>query len=296
MERPSFIPPLVWEVLPSDERLRIVTTKRVTLPGSTHCTHSLDETAICAMEASSPGVLMHLLRTERVSTVPKGPPSTEKQSDQSEIRLIKDADVSMAPLAGKTVAVLGFGNQGRAQALNLRDSGVNVIVGNRKDTYFDVAVKDGFEPVPIREAAAAGDILIFLTTDESQPAVWSENIAPVLRSGQCVVWASGYNVGYALIKPLPPDIDVVMIAPRMTGQGVRSLFVAGGGAIAQFAVHQDATGSARGTVMSLCQGMGLIRGGVFESSFREEAELDLFAEQVRACVPAAAAALVLPPC
>lgn len=195
------------------------------------------------------------------------------------MQLLKDHDASLEPLRGKTVAVLGYGNQGRAQALNLRDSGVHVIVGNRDDDYRRHAEEDGFTPMTILEAATAGDVLLILTTDESQPVIWAEQIAPGLRPDNVLVWASGYNVGYDLI-PLPADVDVVMVAPRMTGNMVRDLYEHGKGAIAQFAVHQDASGQARARVLALCKGMGLTRGGVFESTFREEAELDLFAEQV----------------
>jgi ketol-acid reductoisomerase len=195
------------------------------------------------------------------------------------MQLLKDNDVSLEPLAGKTVAVLGYGNQGQAQALNLRDSGVQVIVGNRDDHYAERAIADGFMPMAIADAAQAGDILLVLTTDESQPLIWHDQIAPGVRAGKTVVWASGYNVGYGVIQP-PPNVDVVMVAPRMTGINVRSLYVQGSGALAQFAVHQDATGHARATSLALCKAIGLTRGGVFESSFREEAELDLFAEQV----------------
>lgn len=195
------------------------------------------------------------------------------------MRLYKDEDASLAPLAGKTVAVLGYGNQGQAQALNLRDSGVTVIVGNRDDPYRERALADGFTPLSILEAATAGDILLVLTTDESQPLIWAEQILPGLRAGKTVVWSSGYNVGFDLITP-PPDVDVIMVAPRMIGATVRELYVRGSGALAQIAVKQDASGQAWDTMLALCKGMGLTRGGVFESSFREEAELDLFAEQV----------------
>jgi ketol-acid reductoisomerase len=156
---------------------------------------------------------------------------------------------------------------------------VHVIVGNREDDYRQQAIADGFKPMSIRDAAEAGDYLLILTSDESQPVIWKEQIAPGLRPGKTLVWASGYNVGYGLI-PFPADVDVVMVAPRMTGNMVRILYEHGKGAIAQFAVHQDASGQARQRVLALCKGIGLTRGGVFESSFREEAELDLFAEQV----------------
>jgi len=195
------------------------------------------------------------------------------------MKLLKDDSATLRPLEGRTVAVLGYGNQGRAQALNLRDSGVRVIVGNRDDSYRGQAVADGFEPLSIRDAAAMGDVLLVLTTDESQPLIWDEQIAPGLRGGDTLVWASGYNVGYGLIVP-PKDTDIVMVAPRMTGNMVRTLFEHGKGAMAQFAVHQDATGQARPRALAVCKGIGCTRGGVFESSFREEAELDLFAEQV----------------
>ena len=179
------------------------------------------------------------------------------------MQLLKDQDASLIPLAGKTVAVLGYGNQGQAQALNLRDNGIQVIVGNQDDLYRTRAIADGFTPYSIVEAAHAGDILLVLTTDESQPLIWDEQIAPGIKPGKTLVWASGYNVGYGLIQ-LPADVDVVMVAPRMTGINVRALFLNGSGALAQFAVHQDATGDARATALALCKGIGLTRGGVFE--------------------------------
>jgi len=195
------------------------------------------------------------------------------------MHLLKDNDASLAPLEGKTVAVLGYGNQGRAQGLNLRDSGVQVIVGNRDDEYGAQAAEDGFERMEIAEAAKLGDFLLVLTTDESQPLIWKEQIAPGVSAGDTLCWASGYNVGYSLVEPRD-DVDVVLVAPRMTGNMVRELYERGQGAIAQFAVHQDASGNAREKALALCKGIGLTRGGAFESSFREEAELDLFAEQV----------------
>ena len=195
------------------------------------------------------------------------------------MKIYTDADASLEPLNGKTAAILGYGNQGRAQALNLRDSGVTVLVGNRQDSYLDQARADGFAPVPILEAAQAADFLFVLTTDESQPEIWDAHIAPGLAAGNTLVWASGYNVGYELIEP-PADVDVVMVAPRMTGNMVRDLFEHGKGAMAQVAVHQDTSGKAWDRMMAVALGIGATRGGVFESSFREEAELDLFAEQV----------------
>lgn len=195
------------------------------------------------------------------------------------MKIYFDDDASLEPLAGKTVAILGYGNQGRAQALNLRDSGATVLVGNREDSYAEQAQADGFEPLPIPDAAAAGDFLFILTTDESQPFIWDEQIAPGVAAGNTLVWASGYNVGCDLIQPRP-DVDVVLVAPRMTGNMVRTLFTEGKGAMAQAAVHQDASGLAWARMMAIAKGIGATRGGVIESSFREEAELDLFAEQI----------------
>ena len=188
-------------------------------------------------------------------------------------------DATLEPLKGKTAAILGYGNQGRAQAMNLRDSGVVVIVGNRDDEYRIQAEKDGFPVHTISKAAAAGDLLFMLTTDESQPLIWKDQVAPALQSGKILVWASGYNVAYKLVVP-PPTVDVVMVAPRMTGKMVRELFLRGKGAVAQAAVHQDSSGNAEQHMLAVAMGIGCTRGGVFESSFREEAELDLFAEQV----------------
>ena len=195
------------------------------------------------------------------------------------MKIYTDKDASLQPLDGKTIAILGYGNQGRAQALNLRDRGLDVIVGNRQDSYRDQAAADGFDPLPIAAAAATADILLILTTDESQPLIWEGQIAPGIKPGDTLVWASGYNIGYGLISP-PPEVDVVMVAPRMTGNYVRILFEQGRGAVAQVAVHQDASGQAWPRMMALAKGIGATRAGVFESSFREEAELDLFAEQV----------------
>lgn len=195
------------------------------------------------------------------------------------MKILFDDDASLEPLNGKALAILGYGNQGRAQALNLRDSGATVLVGNREDSYGEQARADGFELMSIADAAAAGDLLFILTTDESQPLIWDEQIAPGVGAGDTLVWASGYNVGYELIKPRP-DVDVVLVAPRMTGNMVRTLFSEGKGAMAQAAVHQDASGQAWARMMAIAKGIGATRGGVIESSFREEAELDLFAEQI----------------
>jgi ketol-acid reductoisomerase len=195
------------------------------------------------------------------------------------MKIYGDSDASLSPVEGKIVAILGYGNQGQAQALNLRDNGVSVVIGNREDEYLQLAKADGFDTASISEAAKSGDYLFVLTTDESQPHIWEEQIAPGLEVGNTIVWASGYNVGFDLITP-PDYVDVVMVAPRMTGSMVRELFEGGSGAMAQVAVQQDASGNAWERMMAVAKGIGATRGGVIVSSFREEAELDLFAEQV----------------
>ena len=142
------------------------------------------------------------------------------------MKIYTDQDADIAPLKGKQIAILGYGNQGRAQALSLRDSGLNVIVGNREDEYREHAQEDQFDVFTIAEAARTADLLAILTTDESQPKVWSEQIAPGVESGNILMWSSGYNVSYDLINP-PADTDVVMVAPRMTGTMGRTLFERG---------------------------------------------------------------------
>jgi len=190
-----------------------------------------------------------------------------------------DADISL--LEGKTVAVIGFGNQGSAQAMNLRDSGVYVIVGNVEDDYATKARREGFEVMPIREAAAKGDIIMMLIPDEVQPEVYESDVKPNLRRGKTIVFASGYNIHFGLIKP-PQDVDVVMLAPKMLGNSVRSLYLRGSGAPALIAVHNDSTGNALKTVLALAKGIGATRAGVIESSFEEETVTDLFSEHALA--------------
>jgi len=195
------------------------------------------------------------------------------------MQLLHDVDASLVPLQGKTVAVLGYGNQGRAQALNLRDSGINVVIGNRDDEYRNLAIQEGWSPLTIPEAAEAGDVLLVLTTDECMPLIWDEQILPGVKPGNTLCWGSGYNVGYGLIKP-PSFANAVMIAPMMPGNMVRTLFERGSGVVGQFAIHHDATGQAREIALALCEGMGLTRIGVYESSFLAEAHINLFTEQV----------------
>lgn len=193
-------------------------------------------------------------------------------------RIYYDPDTDLGHLAGATVAVLGYGNQGRAQALNLRDSGVRVVVGNVRDASWDRAAVDGFEILPLAEAAARADVLMLLVPDEVQREVYERELAPRLRAGQALSFAHGYNIRYGLIAP-PPNVDVFMVAPRMIGVKVREAFAAGGGVPAFVAVAQDATGRALQRALALARGIGATRAGVIECTFAEETELDLFTEQ-----------------
>jgi len=194
------------------------------------------------------------------------------------MRIYRDEDADLSILQGKQIAVIGYGNQGRAQALNLRDSGLQVLIGNRADEYADQARADGFSVLPIAEAAARGDVVMLLIPDEVAPEVLVRDVAPGLAPGKALVFASGYNVAFGFIQP-PPGVDVVLVAPRMIGAGVRDLYVAGRGFPSFVGVAQDATGRARDVALALAKGIGSTRAGVVEVTFAQEAELDLFTEQ-----------------
>ena len=189
-----------------------------------------------------------------------------------------DEDADTAILQGHTVAILGYGNQGSAQARNLRDSGVDVIVGNIDDAYRQQAVADGFDVLPIAEASARADLLFLLTPDEVMPEVYEQQVAPHLQPGDLLDFAHGYNIAFDLITP-PPFVDVVFIAPRMIGAGVRDSYVSGEGFASFVGVHQDATGSAKPRMLALAKALGSTRAGCLEMSMRDEATLDLFTEQ-----------------
>ena len=189
-----------------------------------------------------------------------------------------DSDADLCALAEQTVAVVGYGNQGRSQALNLRDSGVDVLVGNVRDGAADAAQADGFAVRPIASACADADCVMLLIPDEVMPGVYAQHVAPHLRAGCLVSFASGYNAAFGLIEPAG-ELDVVLVAPRMIGVGVRDAYVAGRGFPAFVGVHQDATGTALARMLALAKGIGATRGGCIEMSMHDEATLDLFTEQ-----------------
>ena len=189
----------------------------------------------------------------------------------------RDADLDL--IRDKCIAIIGYGNQGRAQALNMRDSGIpGVIVGSRRDESYEMAEEDGFPTFSIKEAAEKADVLFLLVPDEFAPGIFESEIRPGLREGNIINFASAYNITFNKIVP-PENVDVVMAAPRMIGDGVRNLFLQGDGATAFCAVHQDWSGKALEYAKALCKGIGCTRKGSIEVEFIDETMLDLVAEQ-----------------
>ena len=193
-------------------------------------------------------------------------------------RIYRKDDGNIEVLKGKTVGMIGYGNQGRSQALNMKDSGLNVIVGNREDGFRKRAAEDGFEVYSIEEAVQKADFLFFLIPDEIMEDVFNEKIMPNLHESQSIIFASGYNIGFDILKP-PDYVDILLIAPRMIGIGVRERFLNGKGYFSFIAVNQDASGKAKENLLGLCKALGTLMMGAIEVSFKEEAILDLFTEQ-----------------
>ena len=179
---------------------------------------------------------------------------------------------------GQNVVVIGYGNQGRAQALNLRDSGIAVLVAGIPDSSSATAEADGFRVIPIAGCAQKGDVLMFLIPDEVQRKVYEESLLPDLRAGHTLCFGHGYNYHYRLIRP-PADIDVILVAPRMIGTVVRRAFENGQGVPAYVAVGQDGSGKAKDIMLAVAKGIGSTRAGAVEMSFESETILDLFVEQ-----------------
>ena len=194
------------------------------------------------------------------------------------MQIYHDEDADLGLLEDSLIAVIGYGNQGRAQALNLRDSGLQVLVGNQEDDYAERAREDRFQVLSIEAAAAEADMLMMLIPDEIAPSIFYREVVPHLDTGKAVVFATGYNVAFGFITP-PPSVDVVLVAPRMIGAGVRDLYLAGRGFPSFIGIAQDYTGNARAIALALAKGIGSTRTGVVEVTFTQEAELDLFTEQ-----------------
>lgn len=194
-----------------------------------------------------------------------------------------DSDADLNLLTGKTVAVLGYGSQGHAHALNLKDSGVKVVVGLRKDSSsWKQAESNGLTVLETAEAAAAGDIIMILVPDQTQPDVYENDVKPNLKKGNALVFAHGFNIHFNQIKP-PQNIDVFMIAPKGPGHLVRRVYTEGSGVPCLIAVHQNASGKAKELALAYARGIGGTRAGVIETTFKEETETDLFGEQVVLC-------------
>ncbi|MEO1179881.1 MAG: ketol-acid reductoisomerase, partial [Cyanobacteria bacterium J06636_28] len=194
-----------------------------------------------------------------------------------------DSDANLDLLNGKTVAIIGYGSQGHAHALNLKDSGVNVVVGLYEGSRSTAkAEAEGLTVKSVSDAAAAADMIMILLPDEVQKTVYKESIAPNLAAGNVLAFAHGFNINFAQIVP-PDDVDVVMIAPKGPGHLVRRTYEQGQGVPALFAVYQNASGNARDMAMAYAKGIGGTRAGILETTFREETETDLFGEQVVLC-------------
>ena len=189
-----------------------------------------------------------------------------------------DEDVDLAPLKGRLIGVIGYGNQGSAQARNLRDSGLDVIVGNRRDAYYQEAQRDGFPVFSIAQATSRADLVLVGIPDEIQQQVYERHMQKHIRGGQVLDFASSYGYRFKCIQP-PPDVDVVMMSPRAMGVTVRELFLEGKGVPAFVAVGHDASGQARQIALALAKGVGCTRAGVLECTFQDEADVNLFGEQ-----------------
>jgi len=198
-------------------------------------------------------------------------------------KMYYDNDADPAALVGQTVAIIGYGSQGHAHALNLHESGVDVVVGLQPGSKSrPLAEEAGLRVADVADAVKAADVIMILVPDTGQKAVYDAEIAPNLRAGQLVMFAHGFNIHFGRIDP-PGDVDVGMVAPKGPGHLLRSVFQAGGGVPALFAVHRDATGTARARTLAYARALGNTRAGVLETTFAEETETDLFGEQSVLC-------------
>ena len=194
-----------------------------------------------------------------------------------------DDDADLSRLDGKTVAIIGFGSQGHAHAQNLKDSGVGVVVGLRESSgSTEKARAAGLEVLPIAEAASRGDLVMMLVPDELHRSVWESEVRDGIAEGKMLLFGHGFSVHYGEVEP-PPGVDVVLVAPKGPGHLVRRQFREGSGVPGLLAVHQDATGNAHALGLAYAKGIGCTRGGVIETTFKDETETDLFGEQAVLC-------------
>ncbi len=197
--------------------------------------------------------------------------------------MLYDDDADLSLLDGRTVAIIGYGSQGHAHALNLRDSGVQVVVGLRESSPSVAQAREqGLEVLSVVEAASRGEVVMILLPDELHRQVWESDIADGIAEGNMLLFGHGFSVHYGEVAP-PPGVDVAMVAPKGPGHLVRRQFVEGSGVPGLIAVAQDATGSARALALAYAKGIGCTRGGVIETTFKDETETDLFGEQAVLC-------------
>ncbi len=198
-------------------------------------------------------------------------------------KMYYDNDADPSALAGQTVAIIGYGSQGHAHALNLHESGVDVVVGLQAGSKSRALAEEaGLRVADVAEAVRSADAIMILVPDTGQKAVYDTDIAPNLRAGQLLMFAHGFNIHFGRIDP-PGNVDVGMVAPKGPGHLLRSVYQAGGGVPSLFAVHRDASGTARARVLAYARALGSTRAGVLETTFAEETETDLFGEQSVLC-------------
>jgi ketol-acid reductoisomerase len=198
-------------------------------------------------------------------------------------KIYYDSDSSFGPLENKRIAVLGYGSQGRAHALNLKDSGLDVVVGLRKDSAtWDRAEADDVAVASLNEAVADAHLVVMLVPDQHQATVYRESVEPNLRPGAALLFAHGFNIHFGQIRPAP-DNDVIMIAPKAPGPLVRRTYEGGSGTPGLLAIHQDSSGNAEALALAYAKGIGCTRAGVIATTFAEETETDLFGEQAVLC-------------
>ena len=194
-----------------------------------------------------------------------------------------DDDADLGLLDGKTVAIIGFGSQGHAHAQNLKDSGVDVVVGLREGSGSEQQAREArLDVVPVAEAAARGDVVTVLVPDELHHDVWEQEVAGGVDAGNLVLFGHGFSVHYGEVQP-PADVDVALVAPKGPGHLVRRQYTEGSGVPGLIAIHQDATGQAKALALAYAKGIGCTRGGVIETTFKDETETDLFGEQAVLC-------------
>jgi len=197
--------------------------------------------------------------------------------------MIYDDDADLSLLDGKTVAIIGYGSQGHAHALNLKDSGVDVVVGLREDSDSVAKAREqGLEVRSVVDAASRGDVVMILLPDERHHDVWEQEIRDGIAEGNMIMFGHGFSIHYDEVEP-PPGVDVGMVAPKGPGHLVRRQFTEGSGVPGLIAVEQDATGNARALALAYAKGIGCTRGGVIETTFKDETETDLFGEQAVLC-------------